>query len=417
MSRRVIEHIVEQHAEDAAFLWLQRDRAVDAPDQYLKNLSRLDDRLEAHIDGLRVSDEWGWQVAERAFDQYQEPGETFVAAVLAFESLSENRIGYVLNLAEASPDLFRATVSALGWVEPYRIQEWIRSLLGDPRPIRRLLGLAACSVRRIDPAMRLSELLNDTPAVRARALRLAGEVGRVDLLSDIKAALNDPHETCRFWAAWSCVLLGDRHEALEILRRHASVDGIGWKGVQLLLRAAEHQSAVQWLLSLCGDRSKERLIAAGSGILGDPIFVPWLTTRMRDPKLARLAGESFETITGMSIEREGMHIKSPADVDFENASPADYFAREEALVWPDVRKIREWWRRNQTDFSQGRRYLQGKPLAAASLAEIFANGTLRQRRCAALDLALSAPDAPLANSSARSLKRLAPAGSDSTVVL
>ncbi|TIP53763.1 MAG: hypothetical protein E5X56_33030, partial [Mesorhizobium sp.] len=180
MSRRVIEHIVEQHAEDAAFLWLQRDRAADAPDQYLKNLSRLDDRLEAHIDGLRVSDEWGWQVAERAFDQYKEPGETFVAAVLAFESLSENRIGYVLNLAEASPDLFRATVSALGWVEPYRIQEWVRSLLGDPRPIRRLLGLAACSVRRIDPAMRLSELLNDTPAVRARALRLAGEVGRVD---------------------------------------------------------------------------------------------------------------------------------------------------------------------------------------------------------------------------------------------
>ncbi|AZN98824.1 TIGR02270 family protein [Mesorhizobium sp. M9A.F.Ca.ET.002.03.1.2] len=401
MSRRVIEHIVEQHAEDAAFLWLQRDRAVDAPDQYLKNLGRLDDRLEAHIDGLRIAGEWGWQVAERAFDQYQEPGEAFVAAVLAFESLSENRVGYVLNVTEALPELFRATVSALGWVELYRVQEWVRSLLDDARPTRRLLGLAACSVRRIDPARRLLELLNDTPAVRARALRLAGEVGRVDLLRHVKAALNDSDQTCRFWAAWSCVLLGDRHEALEILRMHASVDGIGWKGVQLLLRAENHQSAVQWLLDVRGDRSKERLIAAGAGILGDPIFVAWLTTRMRDPKLARLAGESFETITGMSLDREAMHVKPLADMGSED-EPAGPSPRDEDLFWPDVRKIREWWRYNQADFSQGRRYLQGQPLTAASLAEIFANGTLRQRRGAALDLALSAPDVPLANNSARS---------------
>ncbi|TIX71818.1 MAG: TIGR02270 family protein, partial [Mesorhizobium sp.] len=403
---RVIEHIVEQHAEDAAFLWLQRDRAVDAPDLYLKDLNRLDNRLEAHIDGLRIAGEWGWHAAERAFDEYKEPGETFVAAVLALESLSENRIGYVLNLAEASSELFRATVSALGWVEPHRLRGTVRSLLDDARPSRRLLGLAACSVRRMDPAARLPLFLSDAPAVRARALRLAGEVGRVDLLADIKAALNDPDETCRFWAAWSCTLLGDRHEAPKILRLYCGADALGWKGVQLLLRAADHQSAVEWLLSLRGDRSKERLIAAGAGILGDPVFVPWLTTRMRDPKLARLAGESFATITGMSLEREAMHVEPPADMDSGDASPHDYSARDEYLVWPDVRKIREWWRRNQTDFSPGKRYLQGKGLAAENLMEIFANGTQRQRRGATLDLALSAPDAPLANSLARSPTRL-----------
>ncbi|UVK44049.1 TIGR02270 family protein [Mesorhizobium sp. AR07] len=408
MSRRVIEHIVEQHAEDAAFLWLQRNRALDAPDQYLRNLNRLDDRLEAHIDGLRVAGEWGWHIAERAFDQYQEPGETFVAAVLAFESLSGNRIGYILNLAEASSELFPAVVSALGWVEPHLARERVSSLLDHPRPSRRLLGLAACSVRRIDPAARLPLFMNDAPAVRARALRLAGEVGRVDLLSDIKAALNDPDEKCRFWAAWSCALLGDGHQALDILRMYAGVDGLGWKGAQLLLRVADHQSAVEWLLSLRGDRSKERLIAAGAGILGDPIFVPWLTTRMRDPTLARLAGESFATITGLSLESEAMHVKPLADLDSGDALPADHSARDEDLVWPDIRKVREWWRRNQTGFSPGKRYLLGKPLAAENLREIFVSGTQRQRRSAALDLALSAPDALLANSSARSFTRLAP---------
>ncbi|MDX8479736.1 TIGR02270 family protein [Mesorhizobium sp. VK24D] len=406
MSRRVIEHIVEQHAEDAAFLWLQRDRAADAPDQHVKNLRRLDDRLEAHIDGLRVAGEWGWQAAERAFDRYQEPGETFVAAVLAFECLSENRIGYVLNLAEASPELLRATVSALGWVEAHNVQEWIRSLLEDPLPSRRLLGLAACSVRRIDPATRLSQLLNDVPAVRARALRLAGEIGRVDLLSDVRAALDDPHGTCRFWAAWSCVLLGDRYHAIEVLRTYAGVDGIGWKGVQLLLRAADHQTAVDWLLDWRGDRSKERLIAAGAGIVGDPIFVPWLTTRMRDPGLSQLAGESFATITGISLEDHGMDAGAPADMDNVD-KPVGYSASDENLVWPDVRKVREWWRQNQAKFHQGNRYLHGKPLSEEALLQLYAKGTLRQRRGAALDLALSAPEAPLANSSARLFGRLA----------
>ncbi|WP_027143734.1 TIGR02270 family protein [Mesorhizobium sp. WSM3626] len=408
MSRRVIEHIVEQHAEDAAFLWLQRDWAVDAPDQHLKNLRRLDDRLEAHVDGLRVAGEWGWQAAETAFDRYQEPGETFVAAVLALESMSENRIGYILNLAEASPQLSRPVVSALGWVEPHAVQKWIPALLEDPLPSRRLLGMAACSVRRIDPPTRLSNLLNEVPAVRARALRLAGEIGRVDLLSDIRAALHDANETCRFWAAWSCVLLGDRYEALEVLRMHASADGIGWKGTQLMLRAADHQNAVEWLLGLRGDRSKERLIAAGAGVVGDPVFVPWLITRMRDHELSRLAGESFATITGISLEERAMHVEARGDLDPADL-PTGYSAHDENLVWPDVGKIREWWRQNQTNFAQGTRYLRGKPLAAETLAQTFAQGTLRQRRGAALDLALGAPETPLANSSARLFKWLASA--------
>ncbi|RNJ46982.1 hypothetical protein B5V01_33725 [Mesorhizobium erdmanii] len=400
MSRRVIEHIVEQHAEDAAFLWLQRHRAVDSPDQHLKNLRRLDERIEAHIDGLRVAGEWGWQAAGKAFDLYQEPGETFVAAVLAFESLSENRIGYVLNLADASPDLFRATVSALGWIQPDCVKDWIRALLADPLPSRRLLGLAACSVRRIDPATRLSRLLDDVPTVRARALRLAGEVGRTDLLSVVRAALDDPDETCRFWAAWSCVLLGDRHQSLEILRTHASAEGIGWKGAQLLLRAAGHRASVDWLQDLRGDRSKDRLIAAGAGIVGDPTFVPWLTTRMRDRALARLAGESFASITGISLEEHGMNVSEPEEIEGLDEL-ANHAAGDEDLAWPDVRKVREWWRQNQTNFGTGRRYLQGKPLTAQTLTQLFTNGTLRQRRGAALDLALVAPEAPLPNVAAR----------------
>jgi len=56
----IIESIVSQHAEEAAFLWLLRDLAVAAPHYSLQDLADLDERVEAHIDGLRVAGDPGW---------------------------------------------------------------------------------------------------------------------------------------------------------------------------------------------------------------------------------------------------------------------------------------------------------------------------------------------------------------------
>jgi hypothetical protein len=57
----VIPTIIEQHAEEAAFLWLLRDAAVRAPHYSLKNLADLDNRVEAHLDGLRIAGLEGWR--------------------------------------------------------------------------------------------------------------------------------------------------------------------------------------------------------------------------------------------------------------------------------------------------------------------------------------------------------------------
>jgi hypothetical protein len=51
----IIAEIVSQHAEEAAFLWLLRSNAVGAPHYSLKDLAKLDGRVEAHLDGLRVA--------------------------------------------------------------------------------------------------------------------------------------------------------------------------------------------------------------------------------------------------------------------------------------------------------------------------------------------------------------------------
>jgi hypothetical protein len=49
----IIPEIIDQHAEEAAFLWLRRDAAVHQPHYDIEDLAELDERVEAHLDGLR----------------------------------------------------------------------------------------------------------------------------------------------------------------------------------------------------------------------------------------------------------------------------------------------------------------------------------------------------------------------------
>lgn len=118
MHAPVIAPIVAQHAEDAAFLWLLRDRAADGPQVRLRDLARLDERVEAHLDGLRVAGAVGWRLAADGLDRYGEPGETFAAAVLALGTGDPARLEPVLERAAAEPACRRAVVAALGWVGP-----------------------------------------------------------------------------------------------------------------------------------------------------------------------------------------------------------------------------------------------------------------------------------------------------------
>ncbi|GAA0293439.1 hypothetical protein [Rhodovulum strictum] len=86
MPAPVLEHIVRQHAEQAAFLWTIYDRHMLHPEENEEmdalRLSRLIERLEAHLDGLRVAGADGLRIAEELFAEYPEPGELFVLRML-----------------------------------------------------------------------------------------------------------------------------------------------------------------------------------------------------------------------------------------------------------------------------------------------------------------------------------------------
>src|SRR6187200_2798258 len=94
----VISLVIEQHAEEAAVLWLLRDAAVWAPHYNLSELAHLDGRVEAHIDGLRIAGEAGWEICKEALG-HEEAGEVFAAAILACESGDDKRVQMVSEVA------------------------------------------------------------------------------------------------------------------------------------------------------------------------------------------------------------------------------------------------------------------------------------------------------------------------------
>jgi hypothetical protein len=81
-----LAHILRQHAEQAAFLWTVYDRAQLFPEENPEldevRIARLLERLEAHLDGLRVAGAEGLTMAEARFAEFPEAGELFVIRML-----------------------------------------------------------------------------------------------------------------------------------------------------------------------------------------------------------------------------------------------------------------------------------------------------------------------------------------------
>lgn len=86
MAAPVLPLILRQHAEQAAFLWTVYDRARLFPDENPEmddlRIARLLERLEAHLDGLRIAGDEGRAIAEARYQDYPEAGELFVLRML-----------------------------------------------------------------------------------------------------------------------------------------------------------------------------------------------------------------------------------------------------------------------------------------------------------------------------------------------
>ena len=402
-SRMLIKHVVTQHAEEAAWKWRSRVLAVRRPNFDLRSLAALDQRIEAHLDGLRIAGDPGWELCKAQLGDDQ-PGQLFTTAVLAFDRAADDRIQLVLDSGMATPESRRELVSAMAWRPYAQVADQLARLTRSADPRRRRVAIAAYAAHRQDPGPTLARAIStDDAPLRARALRAAGELGRTDLLPAIRARLGDDSEGCRLAAAASTVLLGVRSAAAALLALAESGEPSGLAAT-LGVRALTVSAGGEWVRSLARDGRTLRVGIVAAGHVGDPVAIPWLLERMAVPEHARVAGEAFAFIAGVDLAQAGLDAKQPEG--FQSGptdDPADENVAMDAdddLPWPDVEKVAGWWSRNRASFHPGTRYLLGRPITRAWMIEVLQIGGQRQRAAAAESLCLLAPGTPLFNTHA-----------------
>jgi uncharacterized protein (TIGR02270 family) len=403
-SDSVVDPIVAQHAEQASFLWTLYARAGHAPHLTLRELARLSDRIDAHLDGLRVAGEAGWKACEAPIAE-ADPGGFFTRMVLAIEAKDAQRIDAILSLADAAP-LQAALISAFGWISASFLQGTVKGLLNSTSPFRRRVGIACCVMHGADPGQALRVAVTDEdPILRATALSAVGELGRTDLDAMCNHYLNDQDAVCRFDAARSAVLLGNRGAALEALTRIGLEPAASRASAfRLMLQAISVSASHAVLQQVAGDPQRLRWLIEGSGIAGDPKYVPWLIGHMTNQKTARLAGEAFGLIAGVEHGDSKLGGERPKNLESgPNDDPEDPnvdMDPDEGLPWPDPRKIEDWWASNNRRFTPGTRYFKGAPITREHCIAVLKNGLQRQRVLAAHYLCLLDPGTPLFNTSA-----------------
>jgi uncharacterized protein (TIGR02270 family) len=395
--------ILRLHAENAGFVAAQLRLGQDGPNFRLVELFDLESRLAGHLDALVMGREAGLELALEPLALAAEFGEVFTVFHLCLHARPD------LTLAAIAPpevliwDQVAALGAAAAWCAPALMAARMRDWIGGLDPMAAWIALDVCGLRRIDPKGHLQPMLHHRdPRVAARAMQLAGELGRDDLVPDLVRLAEAADPTLRLWAAWAAAILGERRVAPGILAgaiTPATPSREARMVAELLPLVLDDKLARAFVARLMSDRQTERWGIVATGALGAGDTLDWLLRQMSEPVLSRIAGAAFCRITGARLSAESLELDVfPEDPDdpLVAACPQESFI-EAKLYWPDPDKLTQWLAPRRSRFVAGTRHLLGLP-GWTIQPPIEATATYQlDQRAVALDLATRAPDAALPN--------------------
>jgi len=418
-SRILFGEILEMHAEDAAFLWSIRRKAVRRQKYKLRDLARADERVEAHLEGLDVAGTDGWSKLVDALGDGQ-AGAVFAGSVWAMRAGDWGRFGAALDSAGDERPRLDAVLSAFGWasaggtaIAPPPSTAWARRLVADPAPKQRFVGVGAFAVCRVSPSdEEIDAWLGKErdPRTRARAARLVGELGLGNAVAMLEYLLDDEALEVRQGAAWSLCALRSNHQiATRMLMAAAQDLDPDLDALEMAARRLSAEHVQGWMKELIAEgRARAALLVAAA--CGWPSIIDDLLPLMSEEETAPLAGLAFTQITGadlvvLNLERDDKKVAAEAggDVDIENEdvdqAPSDEEEEDAHLPFPDPDLVARWWREHRSEIDLATRHLAGRPIHQAGLRQTLVAGSQPQRRAAAVELACLSAGTPIYNTS------------------
>lgn len=399
-----------QHVDEITALFESRALLLRTSAHRLADLQILDERMDAHLDGVRISGAQKWPILLQALDE-PSPALIYLATIMAVEARDTHRLQQLLALAETLPELRSALLQALTWIAPDFTQPLVQPLLNTQSTFcwRVALHLLRQHQTHADTLFEWA-LSQPDQGLQATALNATAEIGLMDLLPCCQRLLQSVDPEIRFLAARAGVLLGDRNRSLVMLREIA-VNDSPWQyeALSLLTLFLPVPDMQHLLTAIARQGGDARILIQLAGMLGSTANIPSLLRLMENPAFARLAGYAFCTITGLDLVEQGLEVEAPEDSTAgPNDDPEDDAVEsdpDDALPWPDVKKLAQWWSQNGAGFAADThyadthyaetRYLFGGPITRERCLQLLQHGWQSQRRMAALYLKVMAPASPL----------------------
>lgn len=404
----VILPLVMRHAEDAAFYWMQRDANAYSPLLRFDRLAHFDRLLDAHLDGLRVAGEPGWELALKNLKRWRTNGESFTAYVLMLESGNTDKLDTLWSLVKSCPDTtYSGLISALGWVGANVALPWLEHWLerSDFASLQ-MIALRGYAIRRIAPKTPLDGFFRSEHGfLRTAACMLAGRVRLYAYRPHLHALRQDADAEVRIAAAMALHLQGESaavatdlwHGLLHLNQRSADLKGLVQKlaagranllashlGHALPVNHFDWKQVAQWL--------PPRQVLTLFAHHGDPALIPFIIHFAATPELNRLAGWALGMVTDIDPDAAGLSAAPPEPAAEEDERSTPLSDPDVGLPWMNPAALRDWWLARRSHYRAGQRLLLGEPQQDKDFClEVLDEGTQAQRFAASINLAMADP--------------------------
>ncbi|MHC4546507.1 MAG: hypothetical protein ACYSYL_18670, partial [Planctomycetota bacterium] len=367
-------------------LWGQRQEALRSPEYTLPELRELEERIEAHVQGLLVGGENTIPFIEEGLSQ-DDPQLAFAASYILLRLNIESTARQVMEaFLQAEGEQLDGIGQALchGSIDMV-IEQLKEALASGPAPVAVSAAEALAFHKKLDlKTPRLAEFPQDENAnVRRAAWRLIMLGSTHGPLSpDIsaqlsEAAMNDEDPTVKRQAIYTAAWTRQQWllEHCRKLSNEPSPDN--WDAI-LLLAILGKPSDLERILVIAKatELGPQRFLILGA--FGHPNVVEILLQAMQseDSLTAVAASEAFTKITGADIESD-----QTVQVPPEDGSEPDEFEQEflDEVTLPDPASARNHWQEVKDNFSSGTRWCRGSNLTQPAGKEVLDQLDLESR--------------------------------------
>ncbi|EBU4215201.1 hypothetical protein ACSC89_003452 [Salmonella enterica subsp. enterica] len=353
MLTRSIKPLIQQHARDAVFYWQQINTGCFSPLITTQKRHHFHRQLNAHLDGLRVAGQEGWDAAFKNYARWKAEGEAFICWLLALEQNDKSHITQLQKIATGNTEpSLRGMTEAISWLPKPQarliLAQWHQESASDNLMLEAWLRASAGA--GITPPDDLHPFLaHPNPRIRTASCELTGKLRLHTYQQTIVGMLSDDTPDVREAALMALAWLSPRTDIVdglhELLLFH--LQNAPQRGLAAIIsrRKQEHIARMTGLCLPQGDPRLNVIIAAMPERLrlltlayhGDPTQLSVLYNAMKKEHTARLAFWATGFISGLDMTTPERCIQESATTK-NNEQPLSFKSDDTdiGLVWPNV---------------------------------------------------------------------------------